>query len=152
MNTLRCARSCLGALLLAGAADAAFAAGPAAPADDLGLTAEQKTKSAAIMRERQPALVSALKAAAAARREVFRRAYADPPDEPAIREAARASAAAEEDLAIQRARLTAALREILTPAQRRRLARAQEDVLAAMGERAQREGSLLDAWIDDHGE
>jgi Spy/CpxP family protein refolding chaperone len=150
MNTTRRPHPCLAALLLFGAAAVSSEAEPAAPADDLGLTAEQKTRSAALMRERQPALVTALKAAAAARREVFRRAYADPPDEPAIREAARASAAAEEELAIQRARLTAALRELLTPAQRRRLARAQADVLAAMGERAQREGSLLEAWIEDH--
>lgn len=153
MKTMRSLPSCLAALgLLAGAAGEPRAADPAVPADDLGLTAEQKETSAAILRERQPALTAALKASSAARREVLRRVYADPPDEAAVREAARTSAAAEEELAVQRARLTDALRSILTPAQKRKLARAQAEVLAAMEERSKREGSLLDAWIRDHGE
>lgn len=152
MNTVHRSRPFLAGLLLAGAVSASRAAEPVPPMDDLGLTAEQKEKSAAILRQRQPALVDALKAASAAKREVFRRTYADPPDEAAVREAARAGAAAEEELAVQRARLTEALRSILTPAQKRRLARAQEDVLAVMEERSKREGSLLDAWIRDHGE
>ncbi|MBM4154667.1 MAG: periplasmic heavy metal sensor [Lentisphaerae bacterium] len=152
MNTEHRPRLFLAGLFLAGAVAAAPAAESATPADDLGLTAEQKQKSAAILGERQPALTAALRAASAAKREVFRRAYAEPPDEAAIREASRASAAAEEELAVQRARMTEALRSILTPAQKRKLARAQAEVLTAMEERSKREGSLLDAWVRDHGE
>ena len=143
-------KAILGFLVLALAAKAAEPARK--PADnDLGLTADQKARSAALMKERQPALRDALEAAAAARVEVFRRTHADPLDETALRAAARASAACEEEIAVLRARLTDALRAILTPAQRRKLARAQEDLLRVMQDRGKREGALLDAWIRDYG-
>ncbi len=141
----------LAALLVLGLAAASRADGPPVATDDLGLTVEQKTKSAAIIQERKPALTAALKAAAAARREVLRRGYEDPPDEAVVRAASQKAARAEEELAVERMRLTAALRALLTPAQKRKLARAQEDVLSAMEIRSEREGALLDAWIQDHG-
>jgi len=133
-----------------GLAVAAGAADPP-PVDDLGLTADQKARTLEILQARRPILREAIKASTAARRDLVRATQTDPPDEAAVRAAARKSAAAEEELAVQRARLTGALREILTPAQKRRLARAQEDVLTALDSRAQREGALLDAWIQDYG-
>lgn len=134
-----------------GLAAAAGAVEPPLLADDLGLTADQKAKTFEILQARRPILREAMKASTASRRVLIRATQADPPDEAAVRAAARTSAAAEEELAVQRARLTGALRAILTPAQKRRLARAQEDVLAALDSRAQREGALLDAWIQDNG-
>jgi Spy/CpxP family protein refolding chaperone len=119
--------------------------------DDLGLTAEQKAKTLEILQARRPVLREAIRTSSTARRDLVRATQADPPDEAAVRAAARRSALAEEELALQRARLTGALREILSPAQKKRLARAQEAALATLDSRARREGALLDAWIQDYG-
>lgn len=139
------------------AAAGAAAAGPATnravragPMDDFQLTPEQQARSAQIMKERRAGIRAALQASSAARRELFARTYASAYDEAAVREAARRSAACEETLALERARLMRDVRAILTPAQQAKLDGAREQMLQSFDARARREGTLLDAWIEEH--
>ena len=122
----------------------------AGPMDDFQLTPEQQGQSARIMKERRPGIRAALQASSAARRELFARMYASAYDETGVRDAARRSAACEETLALERARLMRDIRAIMTPAQQAKLDRAREQMLQSLDARARREGTLLDAWIEEH--
>lgn len=122
----------------------------AGPLAGFTLTAEQEAQSARIMREHRPRIREALQAAAAARRALFEKTYADRFDEAAVREAAKRAGACDEELSVVRARLMGDVRAILTPDQRAKLSAAREEMLRSLDARAKREGTLLDAWIEDH--
>jgi Spy/CpxP family protein refolding chaperone len=92
----------------------------------LELSTMQKEELAALFAEAQPAIEPRVEALLAARRALFDAVHAEPIDEVAIRDAAGRLAAAEGELAVERARVVERARALLTDAQRVLLVAARE--------------------------
>ena len=84
---------------------------------ELNLSAEQRGAIGNLLEVTLPDLRVHVEALIQARREIFERIHADPPDEGAIRMACVRASVADANLAVLRARLAADLRPLLTPGQ-----------------------------------
>jgi Spy/CpxP family protein refolding chaperone len=103
---------------------------------DLDLTDAQKEQARAVVREAGPRLAPLRDGAARASQALFRAVTAPASDEAAVRAAAAEVARALESLSVERARLVADLRAILTPEQQAQLDRTLQD----LGGRRERRG------------
>ena len=73
-------------------------------------------------------------------------------DEAGVREAYQAVAAAGEEIALQKAKITAELKSLLTPEQRETLAQQKTDMRRHFGAHGKHGPRLLDEWIDHHSQ
>ena len=126
---------------------------PPAAMDDMSmppLTEAQREESTRALEPYRERIREAAQAAGRARRILFETIHADPMNETAVREAARRSAACEEELSVVRAQVAQELRRILTPRQRRVMERMVRRVADSLERRASVGGSLVDAWVEEN--
>jgi periplasmic protein CpxP/Spy len=154
MRAPRPIRTCL-VLLATAAGGAAFAPAraeepPPRPARNeaaLTLTEAQRRESARVLEPFRDRVREAARAAGRARRALFEATHKDPFDEAAIRAAAATAAHSEEELAVVRGQVAAALRALLTPEQRAAMNGMVRAMAESMEQRAEAAGSLVDLWV-----
>jgi Spy/CpxP family protein refolding chaperone len=113
----------------------------------LELTEAQRRESARVLEPFRNRVREAARAAGQARRALFEATHKDPFDETAIRAAAARAARCEEDLAVVRGQVAAALRTLLTPEQRASMEVMVRAMAESMEQRAEAAGSLVDLWV-----
>ena len=118
--------------------------------DKLGVTEEQKTAAAKILKsygEQGHAMVDEF---ITARAELFKQVHADEFNETAIREASRRLAAVEEELAVLGARIIRDLRSILTPEQRERIKEMHPKMKDSIHDHISQIREKIQEWIHGH--
>ncbi|MBP7275324.1 MAG: hypothetical protein KBA51_03890 [Kiritimatiellae bacterium] len=114
------------------------------------LTEAQRVETARALEPYRERIRTAAAASARARRILFETIHTAPMDEAAVREAARRSAACEEELSVVRALVAQELRKILTPEQRRMMERMVKRVAESLERRAAVRGTLVDAYVEEN--
>lgn len=154
MHVLRSARTFIVLLATAawsaGLAHARAEDPPPRPAREegaLALTEAQRRESARVLEPFRDRVREAARAAGQARRALFEATHKDPFDEAAIRAAAANAARSEEELAVVRGQVAAALRALLTPEQRAAMNGMVRAMAESMEQRAEAAGSLVDLWV-----
>lgn len=120
---------------------------PAREESALALTEAQRRESARVLEPFRDRVRDAAREAGRARRALFEATHKDPFDEAAIRAAAATAARSEEELAVVRGQVAAALRALLTPEQRAAMNGMVRAMAESMEQRAEAAGSLVDLWV-----
>jgi periplasmic protein CpxP/Spy len=102
---------------------------------DLDLTNDQKDAIKAILNDERPGLKPLVDETRQSKKALFQAIHGPTLDEKAVRAAGDKAGKSETALALEKARLFAKVREVLTPEQRRQLDQAQEERLQRMGKR-----------------
>lgn len=118
--------------------------------EELNVSEAQKTQIAGILKAERTALQANVDAVLKARAELRAAIQADAFDEAAIRRASQAVAAAEEELAVQRGRLSQAVRAELTAEQRQTLNTRRDEFRGRLTARLGAVRRLVSGWIDRH--
>jgi len=116
----------------------------------LKVTDGQKTQIADLLVTRKDTLRKAIAGAVEARCALEAAVRAETFDETAVRAAARAASAAQEELAVERARLIAGLHPVFDAGQKAAIGEAMKTVGARLKARLNGAGASLHAWVDEH--
>lgn len=116
----------------------------------LKITDDQKTKIADLVAGRKDTLREAIAQSVEARRQLEAAVRAESFDETAVRSAARAAATAQEELAVERARMVADLHPIFDAEQKAAIGDAMKSMGGRVMARLQGAGSAVSEWVDAH--
>ena len=118
--------------------------------EKLNLSPEQTRSVAAILKASQPQSRTLAENAKQARQTLHAVMVKEPGDEAKVLAAYRAMTAAGEKVVLERAKVTAQVRAVLTPAQTAQFEKSLSDMAEGVAKRGDRSRAALDAWIEQN--
>ena len=115
-----------------------------------GLKDNQKTQIANILKDERPQVRPLVDNALRAQRQLFETIHKENFDEAAVRQAAKNAASAEEELAVERAKIVSEVKTVFTPEQKEMLQGAKEKLSARIDEKIAKLREVIDSWVDTH--
>ncbi|MFN8388726.1 MAG: Spy/CpxP family protein refolding chaperone [Bdellovibrionota bacterium] len=114
----------------------------------LDLKSEQKSRIATVMKENRPEIRPEVDTLIEAHKQLFNAIHQDTFDEKLVRDSAKAVAAAEEQLAVSRAKAVSQIRAVLSEDQKQQLSGLKNEIEGRIEHRIEKLRTLLDDWID----